>query len=114
MKTVELPPTDVKPVTQPGLEEFYAAYDEPVDQVAYDFGLSRRSFAKLLGAGLLIAAVVPAMAQEVGGGRRGGFGGGGARNLAARIHLGKDGSITVLVGKVEGGQGARFNLCGRD
>ena len=88
----------------------YAAYDEPVDQVPYDFGLSRRSFVKFLGAGLLIAAVVPAVAQEEGGGRRGGFGSGGARNLAARIHLGKDGSITVLTGKVEGGQGARTEL----
>jgi isoquinoline 1-oxidoreductase len=58
---------------------------------------------------LLIAAVVPAVAQEEGG-RRGGFGGGGARTLSARIHLGKDGSITVLTGKVEGGQGARTEL----
>src|SRR5262249_53909433 len=28
----------------------------------------------------------------------------------ARIHLGKDGSITLLTGKVEGGQGARGEL----
>src|SRR5207302_10479352 len=28
----------------------------------------------------------------------------------ARIHLGKDGSITVLAGKVEGGQGARAEI----
>jgi len=104
MKTPQLP--------QAGPEElFYAAYDEPVDRVDYDFGLSRRSFVKVLGAGLLIAAVVPAVAQEEGrGGRRGGFGGSGPRNLAARIHLGKDGSITVLTGKVEGGQGARTEL----
>lgn len=33
-----------------------------------------------------------------------------ARTLSARIHLGKDGSITVLTGKVEGGQGARAEL----
>lgn len=85
------------------------AYDEPVDRVDYDFGVSRRSFVKLLGAGLLIAAVAPAVAQEEGAGRRGGSGG-GARALAARIHLGKDGSITVLTGKVEGGQGARAEL----
>lgn len=87
-----------------------AAYDESVDRVDYDFGLSRRSFVKVLGAGLLIAAVVPAVAQEEGGRRGGGFGSGGARTLGARIHLGKDGSITVLTGKVEGGQGARAEL----
>lgn len=87
----------------------YETYDEPVDRVDYDFGLSRRSFAKLLGAGLLIAAVIPAAAQEEGG-RRGGFGGAGARSVGARIHFGKDGSITVLTGKVEGGQGARAEL----
>ncbi len=92
-------------------ELLHAAYDEPVDRVAYDFGLTRRSFVKFLGAGLLIAVRLPAVAQEEGGGRRGGgFGGSGARNLAARIHLGKDGSITVLTGKVEGGQGSRAEL----
>ena len=102
MKTTELSQADLD-------EAIFATYDEPVDHVDYDFGLSRRSFVKVLGAGLLIAAVVPAMAQEEGG-RRGGFGGGGARTVAARIHLGKDGSITVLTGKVEGGQGARTEL----
>jgi len=81
-------------------------YEELVERVDYDFGLSRRSFAKILGAGLLIAVSLPALAQE--SGRRSGSG--GPRNLAARIHLGKDGSITVLAGKVEGGQGARTEL----
>ena len=47
-----------------------------------------------------------------GGGGGGEFrgGGGGARNIAARILLGKDGTITVMAGKVEGGQGARAEL----
>ncbi len=72
----------------------------------YDFGLSRRSFVKVLGAGLLIAVSLPSLAQE--SGRRGR--GGGAQTLGARIHLGKDGTITVLTGKVEGGQGARTEL----
>ena len=83
-------------------------YDEAVERVDYDFGLSRRSFVKVLGAGLLIAAAIPAVAQQEGG-RRGGFGG-GARTIAARIHIAKDGTITVLTGKVEGGQGARAEL----
>jgi CO/xanthine dehydrogenase Mo-binding subunit len=92
-------------IPQPGLEEIN--YDELVQRVDYDFGLSRRSFAKILGAGLLIAvSIPPALAQE--SGRR--TASAGARNLAARIHLGKDGIITVLAGKVEGGQGSRTEM----
>src|SRR2546426_518242 len=83
-------------------------YNELLEPVGYDFGLKRRSFMQILGAGLLIAASVPALAQQRRGGR--GFGGAGAKNIASRIHLGTDGSITCLVGKVEGGQGARAEL----
>lgn len=100
MKTT-LPPGGI---SQPDYEELN--YEELVERVDYDFGLSRRSFVKMLGAGLLIAVSLPALAQE--SGRRGGSA--GARNLAARIHLGTDGTITVLAGKVEGGQGARAEL----
>ena len=81
-------------------------YEEAVERVDYDFGLKRRAFVQILGAGLLLAVSAPAMAQR----RRGGFGGGGARNIAARVHLGKDGSIVVMTGKVEAGQGARAEL----
>jgi isoquinoline 1-oxidoreductase len=79
-----------------------------IEQVGYDFGLKRRSFVQLLGAGLVFAASVSTLAQQRGGRR--GFGGGGAKNIAARIHFGADGRITVLTGKVEGGQGARAEL----
>ena len=34
----------------------------------------------------------------------------GTQKIAARVHLGKDGTITVMTGKVEGGQGARAEL----
>src|SRR6266568_3590480 len=80
-------------------------YEELLERVDYDFGLNRRAFVQILGAGLLIAASAPTLAQ-----RRRGFAGGGARTIAARIHLGKDGSISVLTGKVEAGQGARAEL----
>ena len=80
-------------------------YEEAVERVDYGFGLRRRAFVQILGAGLLIAVSAPALAQ-----RRGSRGGGSARNIAARIHLGKDGTITVMTGKVEGGQGARTEL----
>jgi CO/xanthine dehydrogenase Mo-binding subunit len=82
-------------------------YQESIERVDYDFGLNRRSFVQILSTGLLIFAnASPALAQR----REGGRGARGPRNLGARIHLGKDGSITVLTGKVEGGQGARAEL----
>src|SRR6266568_4094987 len=76
------------------------------EKVVYDFGFSRRNFVQLLGTGLLVAVnVAPALAQRSRGGA-----GGGARKVAARIHIGKDGLITVMAGKVEMGQGARAAL----
>jgi len=77
-----------------------------MEPVGYDFGLKRRAFVQLLGAGLLLAvSATPALAQ-----RRGGRGGASVKNLAARVHIGKDGTITVMAGKVEAGQGARAEL----
>jgi isoquinoline 1-oxidoreductase len=85
-------------------------YDEPVDRVDYQFGLTRRGFVQILGAGLLIAvADAPVLAQRRGR-RGGGMGGAQIRNVAARLHIGKDGSITVMTGKVEAGQGSRAEL----
>ena len=79
---------------------------------AHDAGLTRRDFVKILGAGLLITVMpFPADAQRGrGGGGGGGRGGGGGANVAARVHIAKDGAITVMTGKVEGGQGARAEL----
>jgi len=83
-----------------------ADFTEPVERIDYDFGLNRRSFVQFLGAGLLIAVgATPALAQRAGRG-----GGGGAKSVSARIHIGQDGSITVMTGKVEAGQGARAEL----
>ncbi|HWV99473.1 MAG TPA: molybdopterin cofactor-binding domain-containing protein [Candidatus Acidoferrum sp.] len=79
---------------------------EAMEPVGYDFGLKRRSFVQILGAGLLLAVSAgPALAQ-----RARGRGGPRVRNIAARVHLGKDGTITVMTGKVEAGQGARAEL----
>jgi len=91
------------PPAQPGVPDD----DQLIEPVAFDFGLKRRAFVQVLGTGLLIAASVPpGLAQRAGG--RGG--GNRPRNLSARIHLGKDGVITVLTGKVEVGQGVRAEL----
>ena len=71
--------------------------------------VTRRTFVKVLGAGLLITVMPePASpAQRRSGGGRGEAGGG---NVAARVHIAKDGAITVMTGKVEAGQGARGEL----
>jgi isoquinoline 1-oxidoreductase len=79
-------------------------YTEDVERVDYDFRLTRRGFVEVLGAGVLLSVPLSsALAQRRGGGGR-------PQRVAARIHLGKDGSITVLSGKVEMGQGARGEL----
>ena len=93
--------------------------DSPIDPIleaedqdvptsaAREGGLTRRSFVKILGAGLLITVTpLPALGQQ----RRGGRGEGRGLSVAARVHIGKDGAITVMTGKVEGGQGARAEL----
>src|SRR5262249_7672684 len=64
----------------------------------------------IAGAGLLITVMAtPARAQRRG---RGGedFLGSGAGTLEARLHLAADGTVTVLSGKVEVGQGSRAEL----
>ena len=69
--------------------------------------LSRRAFVQVLGAGLLISVTEePAFGQRRGR-RRGSR---GARNVAARLRINQDGTITVMTGKVEEGQGSRAQL----
>jgi isoquinoline 1-oxidoreductase len=82
--------------------------EETVDSVEFDFAMNRRRFVQVLGAGLVIAVSGgPAWAQDRGGrGSRGGS----PRAVAARIHIANNGTITVLTGKVEMGQGARTEL----
>jgi isoquinoline 1-oxidoreductase len=78
--------------------------DEPP---AYEFSWDRREFLGIAGAGLLIAVFTPAADAQ----RRGGRGGsGGPATLGARLHLGEDGAVTILTGKIEEGQGPRTEL----
>lgn len=84
-----------------------------LQRVRHDFGMTRRGFVQTLGAGIVIAtAAVSVPGQQRGGrgGRGGGFGGPGPATLDARLHIAKDGTITVMSGKVEGGQGARAEI----
>ncbi len=63
--------------------------------------VDRREFLEIVGAGLVIATTAPAGVSQ----RATGNG-----NLEARLHIGEDGTITVLTGKVEEGQGPRTEL----
>ncbi|HEX3356885.1 MAG TPA: molybdopterin cofactor-binding domain-containing protein [Tepidisphaeraceae bacterium] len=91
--------------------------EEPLETLGYDFGFTRRSFVQILGAGLLIFAAAetgfsqpaPEEGRRGRGGGGGGFGGGPVK-ISARLHIATDGTITVLSGKVEGGQGARTEI----
>lgn len=69
----------------------------------YHFELSRRDFIQTLGAGIVIAVVIPNSSAQR------------ARNdspipLAQRLHIAANGTITVLTSKVEFGQGSRTQL----
>lgn len=95
-----------------------ADYDEEFDRVEYRFEdvatvePSRRVVLKTLGAGLMIAVasdLASGQQQRRGGGRGGSFDR-EAASIAARVHIGADGSLSVMTGKVECGQGARVEL----
>ncbi len=94
--------------------------DEPIEDEryellagpSYEFAHSRREFVGVLGAGILIVVAAPnVIAQQAerrpGGSDRGGQSG----KIADRLHIGVDGTVTVLTGKVEVGQGARTQVC---
>jgi isoquinoline 1-oxidoreductase len=86
-----------------------------LEPVRFHFAIDRRSFVQMLGAGALVTAIGTPMLAQVGGGGRGrrrggGFRGGPPPALSARIHFADDGTITVLSGKVDGGQGSRGEL----
>jgi len=88
-------------------QERYELFEAP----AYRFELERRDFFKFLGGGLvlLLALEGAGSAQESG---RGPAMRGDARppQLAAWLHIGEDGTITVYTGKTEVGQNIRTSL----
>jgi isoquinoline 1-oxidoreductase len=86
-------------------------YDELLEPVRFSFAIDRRGFVQMLGAGVLVTAIgTRAFAQRRGRRGGGGFRGGPPPALSARIHFADDGAITVLSGKVDGGQGSRGEL----
>lgn len=70
--------------------------------------VSRRELLKLLGGGILVTVLGPIAAQESGRGNQ--RGGQVPQGIDAWIHIGKEGRITVMSGKVEVGQNARTSI----
>ena len=77
---------------------------EPVEKPSSEIKLSRRTFVQMLGAGLLITVT-----EGVSLGQRRGRSG-RSITVAARLHINQDGTISVMTGKVEEGQGPRAQL----
>jgi len=78
---------------------------EFVEQAGCQVELSRRTFVQLLGTGLLITVT-----QGVSVGQRSRSRSRGSITVAARVHLNHDGTISVMTGKVEEGQGPRAQI----
>jgi isoquinoline 1-oxidoreductase len=109
-------------IGNPNIDDFDNAADDVINyddlleprEFQFHFELDRRMFVQMLGAGVLVTIVArPTLAQESvrrRGGGGGGFLGGPPPTIAARIHVGTDGKLTVLCGKVDGGQGARCEV----
>lgn len=79
---------------------------DQADAVEFQFGFSRRGFVQMIGAGLAIAVTPVSVDAQNRRGRRNE----GATSVAARIQIAPDGKVTILTGKVEGGQGARAEI----
>jgi isoquinoline 1-oxidoreductase len=73
----------------------------------YLFEVERRDFLKILGGGLVVAAALPALAQESG---RAGRGRSEPADIAAWLHIDERGGITAYTGKTEIGQNIRTSL----
>jgi nicotinate dehydrogenase subunit B len=73
--------------------------------------IDRREFLKLTSTGLLVMfAVEPLFGRTAAELLQGGRGGGAPADMNAYLHIGADGRVTCLVGKVELGQGAMTSL----
>lgn len=78
--------------------------------------LSRRALLKMLGGGVLICVLGPSWACAEAEPQESGCGRGGQRNnqapaeISAWVHIGPDGKISVMSGKVEVGQNARTSI----
>src|SRR5438477_9841114 len=87
--------------------ERYELFEGP----AYRFDLERRDFFKLLGGGLVLLLLADHSVEAQESGRARGFRGDAmTSDIAAWLHIGEDGTVTVYTGKTEVGQNIRTSL----
>ncbi|HXV63975.1 MAG TPA: molybdopterin cofactor-binding domain-containing protein [Vicinamibacteria bacterium] len=98
-----------KPTPDPAYEPERYELDE---SARYHFDFDRRTFLRTAGTGIVVWLAVDDVigAQESGGGRRRGLDEGAPTEIAAWLHIGANGRITVYTGKVEVGQNTRTSL----
>jgi isoquinoline 1-oxidoreductase len=87
-------------------EERYELREGP----AYRFAANRREFVQVLGAGLVIVVSSRGVSAQQGRGRGRGGRGDPPAKISQRFHVGEDGIVTVMSGKVEVGQGSRTQV----
>ncbi|MEJ2647166.1 MAG: molybdopterin-dependent oxidoreductase [Sedimentisphaerales bacterium] len=80
--------------------------DESVFVPDNQIKIDRRTFVQLVGAGILVTVTSDIADAQ----RRGGGGRGPSIPVEARLHVGQDGIVTVMTGKVDEGQGCRTQL----
>lgn len=95
-------------------QERYELFEAPAYRFEWapsEAGLQRRDFFKILGGGLVLLLVLDGKASAQESGRGAAFRP-DARpaELAAWLHIGEDGAVTVCTGKVEVGQNIRTSL----
>jgi isoquinoline 1-oxidoreductase len=77
----------------------------------YHFDLDRREFVKILGGGVAVFLIHPGeLASQESGGGRGASHDPQPKELAAWLHIGESGEVTVFTGKAEMGQNIRTSL----
>ncbi len=80
-------------------------------QPMYHFELGRRDFFRVFGGGIVIACLLEkGLAVQESGRNRRGSDEGLPQDIAAWLHIGEDGGVTVYTGKVEVGQNSRTSL----
>src|SRR5688572_18211652 len=92
------------------LHPFEPTKDELPPEPRFHFALDRRKFLKLTGGGLVVAFVLQDMFSLDSETLSAETSGVPVSEVAAWIHIGKDGKVTVYTGKVEVGQNIRTSL----
>jgi nicotinate dehydrogenase subunit B len=95
-------------LVRPRLEPERYEFNEPP---GYHFDLNRRGFFRVIGGGLVVACVFQdSLALQESGRSHSQFGERLPQDVAAWLHIGEDGVVTVYTGKVEVGQNIRTSL----